>query len=139
MNDAERFHGEGQPRVGDALEIDAELTPRVASVRRKNRLDVTGVRLIDLLDPSIAECEFSHPIHAPSHSACHANVSGGRAETVGGEVVGREILTIIIGRHVINVDLIALLANITLCSVLTQKLKLVINRVTNVQRSATSQ
>ena len=73
-----------------------------------NSLSTLTVRVEGLLDFPESEGQLPHPVHAAPHAPCgQVHLGGGRRrpEAVSVEVVAGEILTVVITRHVVNVNL----------------------------------
>ena len=93
------------------------------------RVDLTlwirSIGAVDLLDASVAKRQLTHPVDAATNGATYARVVhvGSRVKSIGSEVVVTEtdtwvsdrrrttflpeVLSIIIGRHIVDMNLIA--------------------------------
>ena len=64
-------------------------------------------RVVDFFDPSVSKSQFAHPINASSDARSEANCARRvrRAETVRLEIVTAQVLPIVVGSHVVAMDL----------------------------------
>lgn len=111
IDKTETLHGWRQPVIGQDFDLGTQLEPLFSFRRTQQAAYVVTIIAINLLDFAITKCQFPHPIDATSHAGSQAySVIRGRAlETVGREIVGRQILSIIVWRDVIYMHLVAIL------------------------------
>lgn len=114
LDHVERLQRQREPVVGELLDLVPNVQPLVAFVRAEQIVDTVAVRVVDLFDAAVAEGQLAHPFDAAANARRQRQVGVARVdvavvEAVGGEIVCGQVLAVVVGRHVVNVNLITLL------------------------------
>lgn len=102
-----------EPIISEFFDFVSNLNPLFAFVGIEQFGDVVSIGVVDLLDASVSEREFAHPLDSAAHARRQGHARVGRVvEAVRGEVVRAQVLSIIVRCHVVNMHLITFLLQI---------------------------
>lgn len=112
-NQTQTLDRDREPVIGLLLDLGPQAEPVFAFGRRaEESADVVTVVAVGLLDPPVAKGQLSHPVYSAPNSSWQTNstVSSWLAvKTVVGEVVGGQILAVVVRGDVVYVGLVAVL------------------------------